>query len=65
MEPHQQITMIAAVERLVRVEVRLESLVEHMKHMDFCVDDLKRTVWKASGALAIVMLIAGWFLKHT
>ena len=54
---------IATVERLAKVEVRLDTLVEQVKHIDVCVDSVKRTIWTAAGAVAVVMLLVGWAFK--
>ena len=56
--------VFSTLERLVRVEVNLENLSEKIHHIDLCVDDLKRTIWKASGAVTICILVAGWIFKH-
>ena len=54
---------VTTVERLAKVEVRLDTLVEQVKHIDMCVDSVKRTIWTAAGAMTIVMLIVGWAFK--
>jgi chaperonin cofactor prefoldin len=52
-----------AVERIARVEERLQTLVKQVEHIDLCVDDLKRTIWKATGMVTAVVLLAGWAFK--
>lgn len=51
---------VAALEAIVTGKV---GLIERLDHLDQCVDSLKATVWKASGGLAVIVVIAQWLLK--
>lgn len=52
---------IAALEAVMNGK---EGVVDRLKHLDECVDALKVTVWKASGALAVIVVISQWVLRH-
>ena len=41
-----------------------EGVIDRLKHLDECVDALKITVWKATGALAVIVVGAQWVLRH-
>lgn len=38
-------------------------VIDKLEHLDLCVDSLKATVWKASGGLAVIVVLAQWLLK--
>ena len=42
-------------ERMATLEAKMESVLERLAHIDVCVDSLKRTVWQAAGAVAIII----------
>ena len=60
----QVTTLLAAVERLVRLEEQMKAIVKNVEHIDVCVDDLKRTIWKATGAVTVVVLFSSWIVRH-
>ena len=55
--------ILLTVERLAKLEVRMDNLVEQVKHIDLCVDSLKMAIWYSSGAIAVVVFLAGWVFK--
>ena len=42
-------------ERMATLEAKMESVLERLAHLDICMDSLKRMVWQAAGAAAIVI----------
>ena len=64
-EPQMPLSFISTIEKLARLEVKVESLMEQIEHIDICVDSLKRTIWQATGAMTILVTIAAWLLKHS
>jgi len=56
---------LADVERLAKLEAHMENLVAWMvkvdirlDHQDKCVDALKRQVWMATGAIALLTVLS-------
>ncbi len=52
---------VAALEAVMNGK---EGVIDRLKHLDVCVDALKVTVWKATGALAVIVVGAQWALRH-
>ncbi len=61
----------AILERVAKLEVHVSDLKTKVSHIDVCVDDLKQTIWRASGAVALaiatlngtILVIGWWFGK--
>lgn len=51
------------IERLVRLETILENVVKRLDHQDSCIDALKRQVWLATGAIALLMALLNLYAK--
>lgn len=54
-------------ERVASLEAAMngkEGVIDRLKHLDTCVDSLKVTVWKATGALAAVILVVQLMFRH-
>ena len=49
-------------ERLATLEIKMDIIEKSVEHLDKCIDDLKKTVWRASGAVAAIVLISNLFL---
>lgn len=54
-----------AIERLAVVETKVTHLEEGLQEIKDAIDEIKPLVWKAVGALAIVVFLVNMFLgKH-
>lgn len=52
------------LERVATLEVTVKNVERKLDHIDLCVDDLKKTVWRASGAVAFILVLAQIFIRH-
>jgi hypothetical protein len=56
---------MTALEKLVATALEGKGgLLERLSHLDDCVDSVKKTVWMATGALALVSVIANILTRH-
>lgn len=56
------------VERLAAIETALNGkggILDRLQHLDDCVDSLKKTVWKAMGAIMVVSALFQFFFHHS
>ena len=52
------------LERIATLEEKVRSIHEQLAHLDTCLDSVKRTIWQATGALAVVVFVLEfWFRK--
>lgn len=53
-------------ERIASIETAVNSqggILDRLKHIDSCVDSIKRTIWLATGFLTAVSLLANWLTR--
>lgn len=55
--------MSALGERVATVETRLDTIDEKLEHLHSCVEGVKKQVWMATGALALLTLLINLFMK--
>ena len=55
--------MTTIQERVAVLEEQNRVVLTRLDHIDLCVDNLKRVVWQAAGAVAILVMIVQMFSK--
>jgi len=65
-----EFTLEGRVERLIALEQVVKTalegsggVLERLTHLDKCMDAVKKTVWLATGALAIISFAANYFTR--
>jgi hypothetical protein len=66
-----ELTMESRSERMSAIEatwrLALEGkggVLDRLEHLDKCVDGIKRTIWMATGALALISVAANLLTRH-
>lgn len=49
--------VVSTPERLATLETQMQTLMQRLDHLDLCVDKLQRTIWQASGAVAVLVAL--------
>lgn len=56
---------VMSLEQLVKTALHDEGgILQRLKHLDSCIDSIKKTIWMATGALAIISVAANLLTRH-
>lgn len=56
---------VGALEKVVSTALEGKGgVLERLTHLDSCVDSIKKTIWLATGALAIISVAANLLTRH-
>ena len=59
---------LPAGERIAALETAVSGkggIIDRLEHLDICLEDVKRTIWKATGvALCLYMIVQLVFIRH-